>query len=350
MEVSTIGVDLAKQVFQVHGVDAAGQVVVRRQLRRGEVVRFFGKLEPCLVGMEACGSAHYWARALIALGHQVRLMPPAYVKPYVKRGKNDAVDAEACCEAVTRPGMRFVPVKRPEQQAACGLHKTRQLLVRQRTMTMNSLRGQMAEYGVVAPAGAAGLGQLMAALEAALGAVIPALLEPALRALVVQIECLNGEIDKLDRAIRDGHRASAASRRLATAPGVGPILASAIVATIGDSPQDAQRFRSGRHFAAWLGLTPKEASTGGKTRLGPVSKMGNRYLRQLLVLGATSLLRLARQPRGQDSALLAWVRRQIQRGRAGREISVMLANKMARMIWAMLARGEAYRPMPRPAA
>jgi len=349
MQVSTVGIDLAKNVFQVHGVDAAGRVVLRKQLRRGEVLRFFAKLEPCLIGMEACGSAHHWARELQALGHEVRLMPPSYVKPYVRRGKNDAVDAEATCEAVGRPTMRFVPVKSPAQQAVLGLHKTRQLLIRQRTMAVNALRGQMAEFGIVEAAGIGNVAKLTARLEQAIGGAIPELLAPALRSLAAQIEALNGEIGKLNAAILAWHRSNETSRRLTTALGVGPILASAIVATIGGSPQEAQRFHSARHFAAWIGLVPKQDSTGGKTKLGRLSKMGNRYLRQLLVLGATALLRVARKPRV-DSAQMAWIRRQMQRHQSSRKVTVAVANKMARAIWAMLVRGEAYRARPLPAA
>jgi transposase len=336
MQVSTIGLDLAKSVFQVHGVDAAGAVVVRRKLRRGQVLAFFASLEPCLVGMEACASAHYWARELAALGHDVRLMPPAYVKAYVRRQKNDAADAAACCEAVTRPSMRFVPVKTPEMQATLALHRTRQLLVKSRTMLVNALRAQLAEFGHVAAQGSRGTAELMALVESRFAEIgMPAVAEPALASLTAQIRLLNKEVDALERAIRAEHARSETSRRLATIPAIGPITASAVVASV----PDPSLFRSGREFAAWLGLVPRQNSTGGKTILGPITKKGDRYLRSLLVLGATSLLRRrdALSPRHR-----AWLEGLLVK-KSARHASVALANKLARVVWAVLAKGTTYR-------
>jgi transposase len=278
-EVVTIGLDLAKNVFQVHGVGADGKVLVRRQLRRAEVLRFFGGLSPCLVGMEACASAHYWAREIGALGHTVKLMPPAYVKPYVKRGKTDAADAEAIAEAVTRPTMRFVAVKTVDQQGALMLHKVRDLLVRQRTMLSNALRGHLAEFGVVSARGPRGLAATVAALHERQDD-LPSLARTALHGLVTQLRQLAIEIEKVEAQILDWHRSDPASRRLATIPGIGPITASAIAASV----PDASLFRSGRQFAAWLGLTPKAHSSGGKERQAGISKQGDGYLRRLLVV------------------------------------------------------------------
>ena len=262
-EVSTIGLDLAKNVFQVHGIDAAGRVVVRRQLRRGEVLGFFARLRPCLVGMEACATAHHWGRELIKLGHTVKLMPPAYVKPYVKRGKTDAADAEAIAEAVTRPTMRFVAVKSMDQQAVLMLHKVRDLLVRQRTMLINALRGHLAEFGVVTARGPAGVKAAIAELHGMQDS-LPPLARMALHGLLDRLGAVGLEIRKVEREIVAWCRHDDASRRLMTIPGIGPITASAIAATV----SDASLFRSGRQFAAWLGLTPRARSSGGKERLG----------------------------------------------------------------------------------
>jgi transposase len=335
MQVSTIGLDLAKSVFQVHGVEEAGEVVIRRKLRRAQVLPFFAGIERCLIGMEACAGAHHWARELAALGHRVRLMPPAYVRPYVRRQKNDAADAAAICEAVSRPSMRFVPVKTREAQATLMLHRTRALLVRQRTMLVNALRAHLAELGHVAPQGRAGLSALVALLgeaEAATG--IPVAAVPALGSLAAQIAVLDKQIGALGRAICAEHAKSEASRRLASIPSIGPITASAIVASV----PDASVFRSGREFAAWLGLVPRQASSGGKERLGAISKKGDRYLRSLLVVGATSLLRrrdtLAPQHR-------AWLE-QLLAKKPARLASVALANKIARIAWAVLIRGTTY--------
>lgn len=332
-EVSMIGLDLAKAVFQVHGVDAAGDVVVRRQLRRGQMLGFFAKLAPCLVGMEACASSHYWARELARLGHEVRLLPPAYVKPYVKRGrKNDATDAAAICEAMASKGMTVVPVKTPEQQAGLMLHRARRLLVTQRTMLANAVRSHLAEFGIVAAPGEAGLGRLIAMAVDAADPSLPVVAREALAMLAAQMRDAEAKIEALDREILAWHRADEASRRLATIPGIGPVIASAIVATIGDPT----RFRTGRDFAAWLGLVPSQHSSGGKTVLGPITKMGDRYLRALLVLGATAMLRRKNTGYG------PWLARLLAR-KPARQASVALANKMARIAWAILAQGGVYR-------
>jgi transposase len=335
MNVSTIGLDLGKRVFQVHGVDAAGAVVVCKRLRRREVLGFFGRLAPCVVGMEACGSAHYWARELAALGHEVRLMAPSYVKPYVKRMKNDAADAAAICEAVTRPSMRFVAIKTAAQQGVLVVHRAREMLVRQRTMVVNALRAHLAEFGIGARRGRGGVEELVEAL-AADGDGLPAPARAGLAALIRQLRAAEAEIKTLDREIEAWHRATPASRLLATIPGIGPITASALVATVGDGGQ----FESGRHLAAWLGMVPRQDSTGGKTRLGRISKQGDRYLRRLLVIGATALLRHGRRRAelGGD-----WVEELLAR-RPKRLVSVALANKMARIAWAVLTRGEPFRP------
>ena len=336
MKPITIGLDIAKSVFHLHGVDAAGAVVLRKRLRRRDVVSVFAKLEPCLIGIEACGGAHHWARELCALGHEVRLLPPAYVTPYVKRGKNDAVDAAAICEAVSRPSMRFVPVKSRAQQAALVPHRTRDLLVRQRTMLINSLRSLMAEFGVVAPRGRSRLGELVRQLEAAEEEHIPGSARAMLLELVEAIEAQSERIARAEKAIVSAARADTTARRLMTVPGVGPITASAIVATLGD----ASRFRNGRHFAAWLGLVAKQSSTGGRPRLGRISKMGDRYLRKLLVLGATARLRTVQR---EQSPLAQWTRALLAR-RPARLVTLALANKTARILWALMARGETYRP------
>ncbi len=331
-QVATIGLDLAKNVFQVHGVDADGKVGVRRQLRRTDLVKFFGGLPACLVGMEACASAHHWARELSALGHRVKLMPPAYVKPYVKRGKTDAADAEAICEAVTRPTMRFVAVKTVDQQAMLMLHKARDLLVRQRTMLTNALRGHLAEYGLISARGPGGITAAITALHEA-QEILPQLARTALHGLVAQLRSLASGIEKIEAEILKHHRADETSRRLATIPGIGPITASAIVASV----PDISLFRSGGQFAAWLGLTPKAHSSGGKERQAGISKQGDGYLRRLLVVGATAVLRFARQ----SNAARSWAAKLLERKRP-KVVAVALANKTARIAWAVLSRNEVY--------
>ncbi|MBV9748778.1 MAG: IS110 family transposase [Acetobacteraceae bacterium] len=341
MEITTIGLDIAKRVFQVHGADASGRAVLRRKLQRGEVLAFFESLATaCLVGSEACGTAHYWAREIAAFGHEVKLLPPAYVKPYVKRGKTDAADAEAICEAMTRPTMRAVPVKSAEQQAALLLHRTRDLLVRQRTTLINAIRGHMAEFGIIAAQGAKRVGELVAAVMGEDEVTLPKLARQGLRLLAAELHALEARIEQAEAAVMAWHRQSEASCRLAAVPGIGPITASAIVATVGDASQ----FRSARHFAAWIGLVPKQRSSGGKQRQGGISKQGNPYLRRLLVVGATAVIRhmggrLAATPSG------AWAKVLLER-RPARLASVALANKTARIAWALLAKGEAYRGVP----
>ncbi|EIM24407.1 IS110 family RNA-guided transposase [Microvirga lotononidis] len=342
MQITTVGLDLAKHIFQVHAVDATGQVVVRKRLRRGEVLPFFAGLSPCLIGMEACATAHHWARELIKLGHMVKLMPPAYVKAYVKRGKTDAADAEAICEAVARPSMRFVPVKSAEQQSVLMLHRVRALLIRQRTMLVNALRGHLAEFGIIVAQGISRIRELIAILtDESADAVLPPLARRALAPLVDQLLDLQPRIRALEAELLAWHRQSQESRRLETIPGVGFITATAIAATVTDPSQ----FRSGREFAAWLGLTPRPNSSGGKERLGRISKMGDGYLRTLLVVGATAVIRYAHKKTAAGSA---WIAELLAR-KPARLVSVALANKTARIAWALLARGEVYQA-PAPAA
>jgi transposase len=331
-KITTIGLDLAKHVFQVHGVDVSGAVVLQRRLRRGQVEAFFAGLEPTLIGMEACATSHYWARQLQALGHEVRLMPAQYVKAYVKRQKNDATDAAAICEAVTRPTMRFVPVKSEEQQAALMLHRARDLLVRQRTMLINALRGHLAEFGIIAARGTNKLGGLVAMIEGDDG-VIPDGGRRALRALAAQIEAIEGQIAALAADLLAWHEAHETSRRLATIPGIGPLTASALSAAV----PDARVFSSGRQFAAWLGLVPRQNSTGGKSRLGHISKQGDSNLRRLLIIGAQSVLRWSRPAKSSP-----WVLGMLGR-RPRKVVAVALANKMARIAWALMVRSEIYR-------
>ncbi len=334
-EVTTIGLDLAKSVFQVHGVDASGETVIRRQLRRRQVLPFFKKLPACLVGIEACATSHHWAREISALGHDVRMMPARYVKPYVKRNKNDAADAEAICEAVTRPSMRFVPIKTAEQQSVLVLHRTRQLFVRQRTQLINALRAHLAEFGIVAGVGRNGLERLVKVIGDDRDERVPASARACLLALRDQLASVKQQILEADRRLLAWHRASEVSRRLDEIPGVGPLIATALVASI----PDPQAFRSGRDLSAWIGLVPKQNSTGGKERLGRISKAGNRYLRKLLVVGALSVIRRAKQtgstPRGWLVALMA--------RRSTKVAAIALANKIARTAWAMMVRGTRYR-------
>ena len=335
MQVTTIGLDIAKRVFQAHGVDEGGRAVLRRKLQRAKVLTFFRGLSPCLVGIEACGTAHHWAREIGALGHEVRLMPASYVKTYVKRGKTDAADAEAICEAVTRPTMRFVPIKTPEQQAVLMLHRTRDLLVRQRTMLVNALRGHMAELGIIAPQGISRVTDLVAVLLGEDEKAMPMLARQALRGLAAELETLGKRIEVIEAAILTWHKGNEASRRLATIPGIGPITASAIVASITDPTQ----FRTGRHLAAWIGLVPKQNSSGGKERQGGISKQGDRTLRRLLVLGATAVTRHARTKSATEAT---WLKGLLNR-RPAKLVAVAQANKTARIVWALLTRGGIYR-------
>ncbi|WP_426612888.1 IS110 family transposase [Bradyrhizobium sp. McL0616] len=332
--ISTIGLDIAKSVFQVHGVDAASQVVLRRQLKRGQILAFFQKLPPCLVGIEACASSHHWSRELQALGHTVRLMPPAYVKPYVKRQKNDATDAEAICEAVARPNMRFVPTKTVEQQSCLMLHRARHLFIRQQTAVINSIRAYLAEFGIVAPVGRRGVEQLLEVVADTADRRLPELARACLAALGSQLRALKAQILEFDRRIIAWHRSSATSKRLDAIPGVGPALATALVASIADP----KAFRSGRDFSAWVGLVPKQHSGGGKDKLGSISKRGDRYLRSLFTAGALAVIRYAKI-HGTDHR--PWLTRLLAR-RPTKVAAVALANKLARMAWAMMARNEPY--------
>ena len=333
-EVITIGLDLAKNVFQVHGVDGSGDTVMRRQLRRSQLLPFFKKQRPCLVGMEACATSHHWARQLIELGHRVKLMPARYVKPYVKRNKNDAVDAAAICEAVTRPTMRFVAVKSAQQQSVLMLHRTRELLVRQRTMLVNAIRSHMAEFGIVAPVGVPRVKELFAVIADADDDRLPAIARACLEGLANQFLSLHEEIATAERRIHAWHRSNEASRRLETIPGIGPITATALVATI----TDPSVFTSGRELAAWIGLVPRQSSTGGKERLGRISKQGDQYLRWLLVAGAMSVIRQAKR-RGTTS--LPWLANLIT-SKPTKVAAVALANKIARIAWAVLRQGGTY--------
>jgi transposase len=337
--ITTIGLDIAKSVFQVHGVDAEGNVIIRRQLKRRYVLAFFQKLPPCLVGIEACASSHHWSRELQALGHRVRLMPPAYVKPYVKRQKNDATDAEAICEAVSRPNMRFVATKTTEQQGCLMLHRTRHLFIRQQTAVINAIRAHLAEFGIVAPVGRNGVDQLLGVVADANDKRLPAVARACVAALGAQLQMLKAQILQFDRLIRAWHRSSEASKRLDEIPGVGPALATALVASVADP----KAFRSGRDFSAWIGLVPKQNSSGGKDRLGSISKRGDRYLRSLFTAGALAVIRYAKihgtKHRPWFTALLA--------RRPTKVAAIALANKIARMAWAMMARANATRNQPR---
>lgn len=338
MEITTLGIDLAKSVFQLHGVDADGAVVLQKKLRRGAVLDFLGRLESCLIGMEACPTSHFWAREIAALGHEVRLIPPAYVKPYVKRQKNDAADAEAICEAVTRPNMRFVPVKSEDQQAVLVLHRSRDLLMRQRTMILNAIRAQLAEFGVVTAQGPRKVTELVRRLSDPDDVELPSFARDALLSLGAQLETLIEETGRIERQLMAWHRQNEASQRLETIPGVGIITATALAASV----PDPSVFKSGRQFAAWLGLVPRQNSSGGKERLGRVSKMGNGYPRRLLVVGATSVTR--RAPTS-DTRTGAWVRSLLER-KPTRLVTVAIANKTARTAWVLLSKGETYRDAP----
>jgi transposase len=336
----TVGLDLAKSIFQIHAVDASGVVFVRRALRRANLLDFFRRLPRCLVGMEACATAHYWAREIQACGHDVKIIPPIYVKAYVKRSKTDAADAEAICEAVTRPTMRFVPIKSEAQQAAGIVLKTRELLVRQRTQTANALRAHMMELGFAAAKGMTNLEKLADMVRDPTSQIIPDLAKRALLEMVEQIDALSARIESLDADIKASVHSDDASRRLMTIPGVGPIIAATVRAVV----HDAGGFRTGRDLAAWLGLTPRAHSSGGKEKLGSISKRGNAQLRTLLILGATSIIKLGKR----GVKLPEWVAGLIAR-KPFKVVAVALANKTARIIWALLTKGGTYR-QPIPAA
>jgi transposase len=332
MTIIRIGLDTSKHVFQVHGVDESEQAVLRRQVRRSEMAKLFAKLAPCRIGLEACGASHHWARVLRGLGHEVVLMPPQYIKPYVKRGKNDAIDAAAICEAMSRPGMRFVPIKSAEQQAALMLLKVRDLLVKQRTMLINAMRGHAAEFGVVAAKGPVKVAELLQRSHAE-AAGVPALAREMLSVLSGQLDALDIKLKTLETRLMALHKADPLSQCLATQPGIGPIGALSFSLKV----SDPKAFRSGRHFAAALGITPREHSTAGRQRLGRISRQGDEGLRRLLVLGATAVIRCAKA--GQASP---WLLNLLAR-KPRKLAAIALANKMARTLWAMMLSGEVYR-------
>ena len=337
MSAAFIGLDLAKSVFQVHGVDGHGKVVVTKRLRRDAVLAFFVNLTPCVVGMEACAGSHFWARELTRLGHTVRLMAPQYVKPYVKRQKNDRADAEAICEAVQRPSIRFVAVKSEEQQSTLAIHRVRETLVAQKTQLINALRAHLAEFGIVAPQGAGKVAQLTAVVADLEDTRVPALARSVLQSLIDQLRDTERRVEELDARLAEQARENKVCRRLMTVPGIGPTTATALTATLGD----ATVFESGRHLAAWLGLVPRQNSSGGKERLGGISKAGDGYLRRMLVNGARVVMRW----HGTKSPWLAGLLKR----RPFNVAVVALANKLARIAWAVMARGEEYRK-PDPAA
>jgi transposase len=333
MGISMIGLDTAKSVFQVHAVDETGRMVIRRKLQRSELIAFFKKLEGCTVVMEACGAAHHWARMLTGLGHDVKLVAPEAVKPFVKKGKkNDAADAAAICAAASRPDVTFVPAKSLAQQGVLALHSVRSLLVKQQTMLANAIRGLVTEFGLTVPKGIGKLGELMTLVDT--DETIPERARRAVKELYDQCDRLVDSIEAIEAQIVAHARHDESARRLATIPGIGPITASLIVATV----VAFSVFKTARHFAAWLGLVPQQHSTGGKARLGRITKTGNREIRRLLVLGATSMV--YRSPHW-NSAAGAWTRNLLQR-RPVRLVSVALANKMARIAWALMTRNEVY--------
>jgi transposase len=334
MKITTIGIDLAKNVIQVHGVDERGKTVLKKQFRRDQVASFFANLPPCLIGMEACGSAHHWARKLESFGHTVKLISPQFVKPYVKTNKNDAADAEAICEAVARPNMRFVPIKNAEQQAVLALHRARQGFVKARTAQANQIRGLLGEYGIVIAQGIAHIAKRLPDILEDGENDLPGVFRQLLQRLGDHLKELDRQVGELEGQIRSWHRDNEASKKLATIPGIGPITASALVASIGD----AKSFENGRQFAAWIGLVPRQHSSGGKQVLLGISKRGDTYLRTLLIHGARALIRVAeRQADYADS----WLARLM--GRRNKNVAaVALANKNARTVWALLAHGRDY--------
>tara|TARA_R110002110_G_scaffold375303_1_gene585034 strand:+ start:2765 stop:3799 length:1035 start_codon:yes stop_codon:yes gene_type:complete len=334
--ITVIGLDLAKSVFQVHGIDAEGAVVVRRKLSRSRVLAYFSKLEPCLVGMEACATAHHWGREIRARGHEVKLMPPQFVKPYLKSQKNDMRDAEAICEAVTRPTMRFVPIKTPDQQALLALHGVRDHWVRLSTRLINTLRGYLAEFGIVASKGRMGVEAILDTLADDQDDRIPDLARECLRPLASELRHVKRQILETDRKIMKAHKANAICQRLETIPGIGPIIATRVVAEVSDPAM----FKSGRAFSAWVGLVPRQHSSGGRERLGSITKKGNSELRRLLVAGAMSMIIRAKQL---GFTRHPWLSRLLER-KPMMVVAIAMANKMGRMIWALMVKGEKFNP------
>ncbi len=333
--ITTVGLDLAKSVFQVHGIDAKGGIVVRKRLTRSRVLDFFSKLEPCRVGMEACGTAHHWAREIGALGHDVRLMPPQYVKPYVKTQKNDMADAEAICEAVSRPTMRFVPVKTVEQQSLMVMHGVRDQLISISTKLINAIRGNLAEFGIVGAKGRLGVEKIIEVLRDLDDTRIPELARRCLKPLVEELKRVRQELLKMDREVMKVHRANGLSKRLETIPGVGPVIATRVASEI----SGPSYFRSGRDFSAWIGLVPKQHSSGGRDRLGHITKTGHRQLRRLIVAGALSVIRRAKQL---GFTRHPWLVRLLER-KPTMIAAIALANKICRMIWALMRSGDQFK-------
>ena len=341
MKITTIGIDLAKEVFQIHGEDARGKVVVRKQLKRKDMAQYFAKLEPCLIGMEACGSAHHWARKLGGYGHTVKLMAPQFVKPYVKTNKNDVADAEAICEAVGRPNMRYVPMKTVEQQAILSVHRARQGFVKARTAQGNQIRGLLSEFGIVIPKGIDAIAKRVPEILEDGENGLPGTMRRLLERLSANLKEMDRQVNELEKQIRLWHLENEASRKLEAIPGIGPITASAIVATVGD----AREFKNGRQMAAWMGLVPRQNSSGGKQTLLGISMRGDTYLRTLLIHGARAVTRFAEKKSESDS----WLRKLMAR-RNKNVAAVALANKNARIVWALLAKDRMFRPDYTPAA